>query len=89
MSIVLQLKNKTYCLLTADLRMLTQVQLQGMKVDGLIKTSFLPKTMHFCHRNLRSFCKGIEQKAEGTTFIGYGSRLIGLSGVEDAPICVK
>lgn len=65
-------KKKKYCFLTADLRMLTQFQLQGMEVDGLVKTSFLSKTMDFCHRNLRSCRKPIEQRAGGIPFLGPG-----------------
>lgn len=52
--------------------MLTQFQLQGMEVDGLVKTSFLSKTMDFCHRNLRSCRKPIEQRAGGIPFLGPG-----------------
>lgn len=50
--------------------MLTQFQLQGMEVEGLVKTSFLPETMHFCHKNQRSCRNAIEQKARGISFLG-------------------
>lgn len=64
---------KSYYFLTADLRMLTQFQLQGMEVDGLVKTSFLPKTMHFCRRNLRSCRKAVEQKQKALFSLGMTS----------------